>query len=115
MNMKLNVKENLNLLGAPDRQQSRIRRGLEDLLTTETNGRNENYVEAFPWRQAFVLEIESQVRVQTIQNYKTNGVREIHAFAAAKKTCVPTIACVLRKQTDELLSTAWQTGRLQMT
>ena len=46
MNMKLNVKENLNLLGAPDRQQSRIRRGLEDLLTTETNGRSENYVEA---------------------------------------------------------------------
>ena len=66
MNMKLNVKENLNLLGAPDRQQSRIRRGLEDLLTTGTNGRNENYVEAFPWRQAFILEIESQVRVQTI-------------------------------------------------
>ena len=68
MNMKLNVKENLNLLGVPARQQSKsqICRGLDDLLTTETNGRNENYVEAFPWRQAFVLEIESQVRVQTI-------------------------------------------------
>ena len=113
--MKLNVKENLNLLGAPDRQQSRIRRGLEDLLTTETNGRNENYVEAFTWRQEFVLEIESQVCVQTIQNYKTKSVREIRAFAAGKMTCVPKIASVLRKQTDELLNAAWQTGRLQKT
>ena len=72
MNMKLNDKENLNLLGVPARQQSksRICRGLEDLLTTETNGRNGNYVEAFARRQAFVLDIESQDRVKPFKMTK---------------------------------------------